>query len=518
MATTSYLGLTTLAMSDLISVDIPAITTDLGIIDSWASTINTTVVNMGTTVVNAYTPIGWNAAWVAAKAASSTTPAWVTQIGDSIGAGEGASNPNTTGYFNLLRTSILAQSGITLYGDFWATASNTPSSADAPPTLQTGSTVFSAMSGTPTTATVASGGYGNYTTNTNTSLAVLQTITAPYACTRIDLLYLDAVAGTWKYSVDGGALQTVTNTQTSVTEIVKRVSITGLSNATHTVTYGTQSAATTAVLLGVVFYASTSAGIGFCNNSFPGISAYQLAGENGPNDLAALWAGPQPQGNWSQTQTSGALTTGGAITSVGVVALTEPVPAGSITLLNGAHTQTFTNTAAAVAATSVTVSSQTPNFAYPAATVVYTGTAATGFGIPTQPALAIIELGANDCFQATAATATGDPLTALSMQGYMNRLINAFRRGYANCSIAFVIPFLGDNWQSDTAAGTKGHLWYYYRQAIWDIARANNCAVFDVHSRWGQYGGTNGFVNVTDQPHPSDAGHTDMANFISPYV
>jgi hypothetical protein len=67
--------------------------------------------------------------------------------------------------------------------------------------------------------------------------------------------------------------------------------------------------------------------------------------------------------------TSSALSTGGgAITSIAVNALAFPIPAGSLVLVDptGAHTQTWTTTGAAASATSVTVSSATPNFNYPA--------------------------------------------------------------------------------------------------------------------------------------------------------
>lgn len=73
-----------------------------------------------------------------------------------------------------------------------------------------------------------------------------------------------------------------------------------------------------------------------------------------------------------QTTTSGALSTAGAITSLPVAPLTDAVVSGwSVVLVSGANTQTFTAGAnAAVGATSITVASQTPNFAYPIGTTV----------------------------------------------------------------------------------------------------------------------------------------------------
>lgn len=67
--------------------------------------------------------------------------------------------------------------------------------------------------------------------------------------------------------------------------------------------------------------------------------------------------------------TSAALSTsGGAITSIAVNALANPINPGSVTLVDptGAHTQTWTTTGAAAGATSITVTSATPNYNYPA--------------------------------------------------------------------------------------------------------------------------------------------------------
>jgi hypothetical protein len=66
------------------------------------------------------------------------------------------------------------------------------------------------------------------------------------------------------------------------------------------------------------------------------------------------------------------LSTGGAITSLPVTALNGNVASGdSIVVTSGTHTQTFTATAAAFfGATSITVTSATPNFAYPITSTV----------------------------------------------------------------------------------------------------------------------------------------------------
>jgi hypothetical protein len=62
---------------------------------------------------------------------------------------------------------------------------------------------------------------------------------------------------------------------------------------------------------------------------------------------------------------SQALSTTSAITSLPVSILTEAVSSGSVTLTFGGNTQTFTTTGASVGATSISVSSATPNYPYP---------------------------------------------------------------------------------------------------------------------------------------------------------
>lgn len=74
-----------------------------------------------------------------------------------------------------------------------------------------------------------------------------------------------------------------------------------------------------------------------------------------------------------QATLSSALSTGGgAITSLPVDALTTAIPSGStIKTISGGKTQSWVTTSVAnVAATTVAVSSQTPNFNYPAASIV----------------------------------------------------------------------------------------------------------------------------------------------------
>ena len=72
---------------------------------------------------------------------------------------------------------------------------------------------------------------------------------------------------------------------------------------------------------------------------------------------------------------SAPLTTGGAITSLAVNPLANAIAAGTITITDptGSNSQTWTTTGAAAFATSIPVSSQIPNFAYPIGTAISAG-------------------------------------------------------------------------------------------------------------------------------------------------
>lgn len=71
-----------------------------------------------------------------------------------------------------------------------------------------------------------------------------------------------------------------------------------------------------------------------------------------------------------------ALSTGAPITSLPVASLNWTLPAGTVTIVAQVtagviHTQTFTTAGAAIGATSIPVTSATPNFAYPESTTVF---------------------------------------------------------------------------------------------------------------------------------------------------
>lgn len=91
----------------------------------------------------------------------------------------------------------------------------------------------------------------------------------------------------------------------------------------------------------------------------------------GPSTLAKKWR-LEVNAAVSDGTVATALTTSGAITSIATTALTTALPSGTVvTLTSGSNTQQFTlSGAAAIGATSLTVTSQTPNFAYPIGTTI----------------------------------------------------------------------------------------------------------------------------------------------------
>ena len=84
----------------------------------------------------------------------------------------------------------------------------------------------------------------------------------------------------------------------------------------------------------------------------------------------------------AQAQLTTALTSGTAYTTLAVSALDQAVASGdSILLTSGANTQTYTaSAAAAIGATSISVTSLAANFSYPVGTLVQDTTTAPGYG------------------------------------------------------------------------------------------------------------------------------------------
>jgi hypothetical protein len=252
------------------------------------------------------------------------------------------------------------------------------------------------------------------------------TFTTPYACTDIDIVYLDANAGTWNYAVDGGGSTPVTNTGVGYH---KRIQLTGLANTTHTIVCGTQSAANVLMIAGCITYKSRTSGIGFASTA--------VYGQTQDDAWGQLHGGPADKPSYLQGK----------------------------------------------------------------------GAAATGFGFPSQPSLAMLEYGINDC---------GNGVTVASFTDTLRRLIQALRRGQSRCSILLLGNCNPDAVNGDLTAGNFANSanWVQYLAAMQQTAAYFNCAFVNMHARWGETPLGQGFVNAGGA-HPNNAGHADIASVLA---
>lgn len=134
---------------------------------------------------------------------------------------------------------------------------------------------------------------------------------------------------------------------------------------------------------------------------------------------------------------------------------------------------------------------------------IYAG-GTTGYGFPAQPHLAIIELSVNDCTNA---------VTQTNYQSGLRRLIQALRRGSTDCSIILLAPCYPDGVNSDANVGGAPTTYINYLAYMEQMARSYNCAMLNVHSRWGEIPFGSGLLTASDI-HPTDSGHQDIANFV----
>jgi GDSL-like Lipase/Acylhydrolase family len=368
-------------------------------------------------------PAGWDSGWVAAKAASATAARWITQIGDSVGQGQVATDTLALGYFGVLR-GILGGRGLPLMGDFYSVMDSADYMA------ATGAT----FNGTPPFVVTSTGrtwyswGLGRlpfYSAGNGTV-----TFTCPYACTELDVVFFDQTAGTFTYNLDGAGAVTVVPNCTGV-HYSRRLQLTGLSNIAHSIVFTSQSTGNVMCVQGVATYptaAARSAGIGYgrCAYNAAAVADFANTG-NQPPDMAKQWQG--------------------------------------------------------------------------------FGAATTGFGFPTQPALLIIEEGINDLQQ----------LYGLAQfRRGLERLIQAARRGYPGCSVILLGVSNPDGLSSDVTSGNFSNAvgWGAYLAVMAEVALEYKCAFVNIHERWGSTGVAQGFQAAT-QPHPTNAGHADIAGLLA---
>jgi hypothetical protein len=211
-----------------------------------------------------YTPKGWDSVWKAGKAASGTTPAWCTWIGDSYMQGSVCSDFMVKSFRAICTAGLVAK--YTRYGDFW------------PVSYSTDFVTFSGgtFNGTPpwTVNSTTSRAYLSWMLSKPASYSAsnaanpILTFVTPYACTALDILHSPNAVGSWQYSVDGGATQTVNTTATAAET---RIPITALANTTHTVTIFNIVNANACIIDGICTYANTT-GVGYGHLAYSGAS------------------------------------------------------------------------------------------------------------------------------------------------------------------------------------------------------------------------------------------------------
>jgi hypothetical protein len=139
-------------------------------------------------------------------------------------------------------------------------------------------------------------------------------------------------------------------------------------------------------------------------------------------------------------------------------------------------------------------------------------TGATHFGFPTQPHLAIIALGPNDC-------AGSDPNYAFGPGGFqhqISRFIRAFRRGRPTGSIVLLGYSNPDPTNSDITTGNYANAaqWFRYLAVMRSLAQAYNCVFVNIAAKWGLTPGALGFI-TNGNAKPNLSGHQDIWNVLA---
>ncbi|HLJ67746.1 MAG TPA: hypothetical protein VKX16_10350 [Chloroflexota bacterium] len=236
-----------------------------------------------------YLPDGWDATWRAAKSNAGSTPARILHLGDSLPTGNSVST-FAKSYGELLAANLVSRYG--RYGDYWA-AMLTPdysTPSDSPWSGALNSTAFSSI------GTI---GWHMQLYSGTVSSAIYRTFTSPYACTSMEIHYVDCYPGSWQYQVDGGTAQTVTNSSgaaSAANYTSKKVTISSLANTTHTLNFLNQSSNAAMMIQGVACYTNNSGGIYYSRFLGSGDKIHNYQYNSGyPLDRAGLLTGKSPQ-------------------------------------------------------------------------------------------------------------------------------------------------------------------------------------------------------------------------------
>lgn len=376
-----------------------------------------------------YLPAGWDTGWRAAKAKAFSVPASIAFLGDSYTQGINCSDILSKSYPELVRAGFFAR-GYDRHGDYYpVTHSQAWLTNEGNTFTGTPPFAYNAAQGVPRWARWAYGQFGFFNSPLTVPAGPELTFTSPDACTAMDIIYFQdgTGQGTFTYAVDGGSPVTVTVNQNN---IQSRISLTGLSNATHTIVFAGQSATASLCILGVACYSGHAGGLNVARIGYAGAatSDYTTQAGESPADKILLWQGSTDGGN------------------------------------------------------------------------------TTGFGFPTQPALAVLAFGVNDCKNA---------VTIAAYQDVYRRFIQSFRRGCSDASVLLIANCNPDPNSNDSPVQFANAANYHtFLMAMYQMAQAYRCGFINFHTKWGQTPYSAGLTGNNTFPHPTDAGYRDMAETI----
>ena len=238
-------------------------------------------------------PSGWDTNWKASKLAlNSGGISNLCWFGDSLFCGLAPSTDIAKNASELLYNGLIAKYGWNKYADFW-TAYMSPSA-----NIQ-GSVPWSTF-GANVTADFGMG-WSTAVKSTAATGVDAQVFTSPYACTNLDIYYLDMVPGSFQYRIDGGGANTVNMTSPALSQAnteLKRIRLTGLSNTVHVIHFDNASAATSMCIVGIATYRGTSGGMGYSRMIANGQTSgeyFGLLSTQYPSDRVGLFSNKSPQ-------------------------------------------------------------------------------------------------------------------------------------------------------------------------------------------------------------------------------
>lgn len=239
-----------------------------------------------------FAPDDWDTGYRAALRGSATAPVNLAVLGDSFSHG----SPAVTDFTNLIwwprfRSGLLAK--YSQGADFWQITQCNAFFAQGGNTYN-GTPPFTSVN-TSNVALFYGFGFGAMAWWSPNPAGTLWTFTTPYACTDIDILTIDWFTGSWIYTVDGGADQTVTIATAPSPNNLRRTAITGLANTTHTIICKSQSGGNVHAIMGCIAWKSKTVGLRFawCAAAGAYVASFTGAGQTALPDWShsLIWQG-----------------------------------------------------------------------------------------------------------------------------------------------------------------------------------------------------------------------------------